>query len=152
MTILQQPLKQEKAPSRLERLCAAEGVKMTGQRRIIARLLEQAEDHPDVETLHRRALEIDPRIGLATVYRAVRLFEECGLLARHDFGRGRARYEVVPEIHHDHLVNIETGEVVEFRNEEIERLQRRIARELGFELKDHRLELYGIPLPKKNGE
>jgi len=136
--------------SRIERLCLAEGVKMTRQRRVIAQTLENSDDHPDVDTLHQRAAAVDAKISVATVYRTVRLLEEYGILARHDFGNGRARYETVPEVHHDHLVNMETGEVIEFRNEEIERLQREIARKLGFSLKDHRLELYGVPLGKKD--
>lgn len=130
-------------PSRLERLCQDKGLKMTEQRRVIARVLSDATDHPDVEQLYRRVTEIDPRISIATVYRTVRLFEEANILERHDFRRGRARYEEVPERHHDHLIDVQSGEVVEFRNEEIERLQRRVAEELGFELVDHRLELYG---------
>lgn len=119
---------------------------MTEQRRVIARVLSEADDHPDVERVYRRATEIDPRISIATVYRTVRLFEEANILERHDFRDGRARYEEAPETHHDHLINLHTGDVIEFRNEEIEKLQRRVAEELGFELVDHRLELYGVPL------
>jgi len=119
---------------------------MTEQRRVIARVLSDAADHPDVEQVYRRATEIDPRISIATVYRTVRLFEEANILERHEFRDGRARYEEAPETHHDHLINLQTGEVIEFRNEEIEKLQRRVAEELGFELVDHRLELYAVPL------
>ena len=131
--------------SRIEQLCAEKGLKMTEQRRVIARVLSESSDHPDVEQLHRRATEIDPHISIATVYRTVRLFEEASILERHDFRDGRSRYEEAPESHHDHLIDVQSGSVIEFRNEEIERLQRRIAEELGFELVDHRLELYGVP-------
>ena len=124
---------------------------MTEQRRVIARVLSDAVDHPDVEQVYRRATEIDPRISIATVYRTVRLFEEANILERHDFRDGRARYEEAPETHHDHLINLQTGEVIEFRNEEIEKLQRRVAEELGFELVDHRLELYAVPLRRGGG-
>ena len=123
--------------------CEAQGLKMTGQRRTIARVLSEAEDHPDVEELHARAAKADPGISLATVYRTVKLFEEEGILDRLEFGDGRARYEEAPSEHHDHLIDVNTGEVVEFRNGEIERLQQKIAEELGFELVGHRLELYG---------
>jgi len=122
---------------------------MTAQRRVIARVLSEATDHPDVEAVHRRALRIDSRISIATVYRTVRLFEEADILERHDFRDGRSRYEEATEIHHDHLINIETGEVIEFQNEEIEALQRAVAKKLGFDLVDHRLELYGTPLKTK---
>lgn len=123
---------------------------MTAQRRVIARVLSEATDHPDVEAVHRRALRIDSRISIATVYRTVRLFEEADILERHDFRDGRSRYEEATEAHHDHLINIETGEVIEFQNEEIEALQRAVAKKLGFDLVDHRLELYGIPIKTKN--
>ena len=139
-------------PSRIEKLCIEKGLKMTEQRRVIARVLSEAVDHPDVEQVYRRATELDPRISIATVYRTVRLFEEASILERHDFRDGRARYEEAPETHHDHLINLHTGQVVEFQNEEIERLQRRIAEELGFELVDHRLELYGVPLRRERGQ
>ena len=126
---------------------------MTAQRRVIARVLSEATDHPDVEAVHRRALRIDSRISIATVYRTVRLFEEADILERHDFRDGRSRYEEATEIHHEHLINIETGEVIEFQNEEIEALQRAVAKKLGFDLVDHRLELYGTPLKtKKNSQ
>jgi Fur family ferric uptake transcriptional regulator len=134
--------------SRLEQLCVDKGLKMTEQRRIIARVLSDSEDHPDVETVHRRATAIDPRISIATVYRSLKLFEDANILTRHDFGEGRARYEESGD-HHDHLIDIETGKVIEFRNGEIEGLKERIARELGFELVDHRLELYGVPVGSK---
>jgi len=132
--------------SRIERLCADSGMRMTGQRRIIARVLSEADDHPDVEEVYRRASTFDPRISLSTVYRTVRLFESAGILERHDFGDGRARYEQSGHGHHDHLINIQTGEVIEFKNEQIEKLQDTVARELGFRLIGHRLELFGVPL------
>jgi Fur family ferric uptake transcriptional regulator len=135
--------------SRLERLCAERGMRMTGQRRTIARVLSEAEDHPDVEEVYRRASAQDPRISLSTVYRTVRLFENEGILERHEFGDGkRARYEPAGHGHHDHLINVKTGEVIEFRNEQIERLQESVARELGFRLIGHRLELFGTPIKK----
>ena len=118
---------------------------MTEQRRVIARVLSDAEDHPDVEQLYQRASKIDPRISIATVYRTVRMFEEAGILARHDFGDGRARYEEASDDHHDHLIDVQSGKVIEFQNDEIEELQRRVAEKLGYNLIDHRLELYGVP-------
>jgi Fur family ferric uptake transcriptional regulator len=135
-------------PDRLEKICVAKGMRMTDQRRVIARVLSEAQDHPDVEELYARASKIDNHISIATVYRTVRLFEEAGILERHDFRDGRSRYEEVPERHHDHLIDVQSGKVVEFRNEEIEKLQEFIARELGYKLVDHRLELYGVPLNK----
>jgi len=134
----------------LEEQCVAKGMRMTEQRRIIARVIEGASDHPDVEELYRRAVENDPRISISTVYRTVKLFEDAGIIERHDFRDGRARYETVPEEHHDHLIDLKSGTVIEFRNEEIERLQEAIARTLGYRLVDHRLELYGVPLPPKD--
>lgn len=128
----------------IEQLCAEKGLRITEQRRVIARILSDSEDHPDVELLHRRAAEIDPGISIATVYRTVRLFEDAGILERHDFGDGRARYEAAAETHHDHLINVETGEVIEFVDRDLEELQRKIAEKLGFRLVDHRLELYGV--------
>jgi len=125
---------------------------MTGQRRVIARVLSEAEDHPDVEEVYRRATAIDPRISIATVYRTVRLFEENDILERHDFRDGRARYEEVSEHHHDHLIDLKTGRVIEFQNAEIEQLQERIARDLGYELRGHRLELYGLALKDDNSD
>jgi Fur family ferric uptake transcriptional regulator len=130
----------------LEQACVAKGMRMTEQRRIIARVLEAATDHPDVEELYRRAAKIDPKLSIATVYRTVKLFEDAGVITRHDFGAGRARYETVPDEHHDHLIDLRTGEVIEFRDEEIERLQRAMAERLGYRLVDHRLELFAVPL------
>jgi len=126
---------------------------MTEQRRVIARVLSEATDHPHVEQVYRRASEIDSRISIATVYRTVRLFEEAHILERHDFGDGRARYEEAPEEHHDHLIDVQSGKVVEFQNEQIEALQREVAKQLGYELVDHRLELFGVPIEagKKSG-
>jgi Fur family transcriptional regulator, ferric uptake regulator len=134
--------------SRLERVCADRGLRMTGQRRIIARVLSEAHDHPDVEEVYRRASAQDPRISLSTVYRTMRLLEGEGIVERHDFGDGRARYEPAGHGHHDHLINVKTGEVIEFKNEEIERLQERVAKELGYRLIGHRLELFGTPIRK----
>jgi len=133
-------------PDRIEKLCIEKGLRMTDQRRVIARVLSSSDDHPDAEELHRRASAEDPRISLATVYRTVRLFEEAGIIERHDFRDGRSRYEEVGDEHHDHLIDLKSGEVVEFVNEEIEELQEAIARKLGYKLVDHRLELYGVPL------
>jgi Fur family ferric uptake transcriptional regulator len=135
--------------SRLEQQCIDKGLRMTEQRRVIARVLSESIDHPDVETVYQRASKIDPGIGLATVYRTLRLFEEANILERHDFGDGRARYEEVPTEHHDHLIDVQTGEVIEFQNEAIEALQRRVAEELGFRLVDHRLELFGVRIKKE---
>ncbi len=132
----------------LEQRCAERGMRMTEQRRVIARVLDQSSDHPDVEELHRRASGVDPRISMSTVYRTVKLFEDLEIIERHDFGDGRARYETVPDEHHDHLIDLRTGRVIEFHSPEIEALQERIAREHGFRLVDHRLELYGIPLAR----
>lgn len=137
-------------PDRIEKLCVEKGLRMTDQRRVIARVLSNAEDHPDAEELHRRASAEDNRISLATVYRTVRLFEEAGIIERHDFRDGRSRYEEAPQDHHDHLIDMNSGEVIEFMDEEIERLQDAIARKLGYKLVDHRLELYGVKL--KDGE
>ena len=135
----------------LEELCAERGMRMTDQRRIIARIIESSEDHPDVEELYRRSVQVDAKISISTVYRTVKLFEDAGLLARHDFRDGRSRYETVPDEHHDHLIDLKSGQVIEFHSPEIEALQERIAREHGFKLVDHRLELYGIPLKKDEG-
>jgi Fur family ferric uptake transcriptional regulator len=134
--------------SRLEQLCIDKGLKMTEQRRVIARVLSDSEDHPDVDLVHRRAIEIDPHISIATVYRTVRLFEEASILARHDFGDGRSRYEEMPTDHHDHLIDVQSGRVIEFHNEEIEKLQRQEAQRLGYRLVGHRLELFALPLDK----
>ena len=131
----------------LER-CEAKNLRMTDQRRVIASVLEDADDHPDVEELYTRASALDPRISIATVYRTVKLFEEAGILERHDFGDGRARYEDAERDHHDHLIDLSTGEVIEFVDPEIEALQERIAEKLGFRLKGHRLELYGVRIKR----
>jgi Fur family ferric uptake transcriptional regulator len=130
----------------IEALCAAKGMRMTEQRRVIARVLARSADHPDVEELYRRCAEVDDRISISTVYRTVKLFEDAGIIERHDFREGRARYEQIPDTHHDHLINLRTGAVVEFQSDEIERLQAEIARRLGYRLVDHRLELYAVPL------
>ena len=136
-------------PTDLEQRCIELGLKMTEQRRIIARVLTDSSDHPDVEELHQRAAAIDPRISLATVYRTLRLFEEINLLERHDFRGGRARYEQIPDEHHDHLIDLESGRVIEFQSADIEALQRVVAERLGYKLIDHRLELYAVPLNSK---
>ena len=130
----------------LEEQCATKGMRMTDQRRVIAQVIEQAVDHPDVEELYRRASAIDPRISLSTVYRTLNLFEEAGLVTKHDFRDGRARFELIPDEHHDHLIDIRSGKVIEFRNEEIEAIQDVIAKRLGYQLVDHRLELYAVPM------
>ncbi len=132
--------------SRIEQICAEKGMKMTEQRRTIARVLSDATDHPDVEEVHRRSSAEDPRISIATVYRTMRLFEEAGIVERHEFGDGRARYEETPATHHDHLIDLRSGKVTEFRNDEIERLQQEIARAHGYQLVGHRLELFVVPL------
>ena len=132
--------------NRIERLCIDKGIKMTEQRRVIARVLSMAKDHPDVEKVYRRASEMDPKISIATVYRTVRLFEEANIIERHDFGDGRSRYEEATDEHHDHLIDIQSGEVIEFQNQEIEALQEEIAEKHGMKLVGHRLELYGVPL------
>jgi Fur family ferric uptake transcriptional regulator len=130
----------------IEAQCAAKGMRMTDQRRTIARVLAASDDHPDVEELYRRCVLVDDRISISTVYRTVKLLEDAGIIERHDFREGRARYEQAPESHHDHLINLRTGEVIEFHSEEIERLQAEVARRLGYRLVDHRLELYAVPL------
>ena len=127
-------------------LCLEKGVRMTEQRRVIAQVLDASHDHPDVEELYRRAVVVDENISIATVYRTVKLLEEFNIIERHDFRDGRSRYEAVPDDHHDHLIDLKSGEVVEFASEEIERLQEEVARRLGYRLVDHRLELYAIPL------
>jgi Fur family ferric uptake transcriptional regulator len=131
---------------RIENLCAEKGMRMTDQRRVVARVLSTSHDHPDVEELYRRAHAMDPHISIATVYRTVRLFEEAGIIERHDFRDGRSRYEETPDSHHDHLIDMRSGRVIEFVDAEIEALQETIARKLGYRLVDHRLELYGLPL------
>ena len=139
--------------SRIEQLCLDKGMKMTDQRRVIARVLSESTDHPDVEQVYQRAVKRDPKISIATVYRTVRLFEEAKIVERHDFGDGRARYEEAGDRdHHHHLINLRTGEVVEFENKDLEVLKRKIAEELGFELVGERLELYGVPMVEASSE
>jgi Fur family transcriptional regulator, ferric uptake regulator len=145
---LESPLTAEPQLS-LEAACVEKGMRMTEQRRVVARVLEASTDHPDVEELYRRASAIDPKISISTVYRTVKLFEDAGIIERHEFGDGRSRYETAPEEHHDHLIDLRSGTVIEFRDEEIEKLQERIARKLGYKLVDHRLELYAVPLEKE---
>ena len=136
----------------VEALCHEKGLRITEQRKVIARVLSEADDHPDVEKVYARASAIDPGISIATVYRTVRLFEEAGILDRHDFGDGRARYEAAPEAHHDHMIDVESGQVIEFVDPELEALQRQIAERLGFRLVDHRMELFGVRLERPEGE
>jgi Fur family ferric uptake transcriptional regulator len=135
-----------KTATTIEARCVEKGMRMTEQRRTIARVLNDAEDHPDVEELYRRCSKIDAKISISTVYRTVKLFEDAGIIEKHDFREGRARFEQIPDTHHDHLINLRTGEVIEFASEEIERLQAEVARKLGYKLVDHRLELYAVPL------
>ena len=132
----------------IEEKCISKGVKLTGQRKIIARVMSEADDHPDVDELYKRVTKVDPKISIATVYRTVKLFEEAGILAKHDFKGGKARYEEISESHHDHLIDVKTGEIIEFVDDEIEKLQKKVAEKYGYELVDHKLELYGIK--KKN--
>lgn len=139
-------------PIDIEALCHERGLRITEQRRVIAKVLSDSTDHPDVEKLHERATAIDPGISIATVYRTVRLFEEAGILDRHDFGDGRARYEAAPEAHHDHMIDVETGAVIEFVDPELEALQRQISERLGFRLVDHRMELFGVKLDREDSE
>lgn len=147
------PLKNDQDESgTIERACRDRGLRMTGQRHIIARILDNADDHPDVIELHRRASEIDEKISLSTVYRTLRLLEQEGIIERLNFREGRPRYELAAQEHHDHLINLETGDVIEFRSEEIEKLQTEIARKLGYRLVYHRLELYAVPLPGKGAK
>ena len=143
-------LVKQKKVSSLQDLCIERGMKMTEQRRVIAEVLLESEDHPDVEQVYARSVKIDPRISIATVYRTVRLFEEAGLLDRLDFGDGRARYEQTSDDHHDHLIDVKSGEIIEFHDEEVESLQLQVARRLGYKLVGHRMELFGVPL-KENG-
>lgn len=135
----------------VEALCAERGLRITEQRKIIARVISDSDDHPDVDILYQRSSAIDPKISIATVYRTVRLFEEAGILDRHDFGDGKARYEAAPEAHHDHLIDVESGKVVEFVDPELEALQKQIAEKLGYRLVDHRMELYGVAINKNDG-
>jgi Fur family ferric uptake transcriptional regulator len=137
---------------RIEKLCIDKGLRMTGQRRVIARVLSESHDHPDAEELHRRAVAIDPHISIATVYRTVRLLEEAGILERHDFRDGRSRFEELSEEHHDHLIDVQSGKVIEFHNDQIEELQRQVAEKLGYKLVDHRLELYAVPIDSGKDE
>ena len=139
-------------PIDIEALCAERGLRITEQRRVIAKVLSESTDHPDVEKLHQRASALDPGISIATVYRTVRLFEEAGILDRHDFGDGRARYEAAPEAHHDHMIDVESGAVIEFVDPELEALQRQVAERLGFRLVDHRMELFGVRIEREDGE
>ena len=134
--------------SKIEDKCEQKGVRLTDQRRLIAKVMSQSSDHPDVDELHQRISKIDEKVSIATVYRTVKLFEESGIIEKHDFKGGKARYEQSPDIHHDHLIDVNTGEIVEFVDEEIEKLQKKVAEKLGYELVDHRLELYGIKTKK----
>lgn len=135
--------------SKIEKMCHEKGLRLTEQRRIIARVLSQSTDHPDVELVHKRAQELDSKISVATVYRTLKLLEAANIIERHEFSNGRSRYEEFSDEHHDHLIDIQSGKVIEFQNTKIEELQREIAEKLGYQLVDHRLELYCIPLPKK---
>ncbi len=128
----------------IEQKCISKGVKLTGQRKIIAQIMSKANDHPDVDELYKRVTKIDPKISIATVYRTVKLFEEAGILAKHEFKGGKARYEEISESHHDHLIDVKTGEIIEFVDDEIEKLQKKVAEKYGYDLVDHKLELYGI--------
>tara|TARA_Y100000996_G_scaffold346165_1_gene284259 strand:- start:130 stop:543 length:414 start_codon:yes stop_codon:yes gene_type:complete len=133
----------------IEQKCVAKGVKLTEQRKIIAKVMSEANDHPDVDELYTRVSQIDSKISIATVYRTVKLFEEAGIVTKHDFKGGKARYEELSESHHDHLIDIKTGEIIEFVDDEIEKLQKKVADKYGYELVDHKLELYGIKKQKK---
>ena len=128
----------------IEQKCLAKGVKLTDQRRVIAQVMSESTDHPDVDELYNRVSKIDPKISIATVYRTVKLFEEAGILTKHDFKGGKARYEELRESHHDHLIDVKTGEIIEFVDEEIEKLQKKVAEKYGYTLVDHKLELYGV--------
>jgi Fur family ferric uptake transcriptional regulator len=132
----------------IEKQCAHKGVRLTDQRKLIAKVMSESEDHPDVAELHKRVNVLDPKISIATVYRTVKLFEEAGIVSKHDFKGSKSRYEQAPEDHHDHLIDINTGEITEFVNEEIEKLQKKVAEKLGYKLVDHRLELYGSKIKK----
>jgi Fur family ferric uptake transcriptional regulator len=134
--------------SKIEDKCKQRSVRLTDQRRLIAKVMSQSSDHPDVDELHKRISKIDEKVSIATVYRTVKLFEESGIIEKHDFKGGKARYEQSPDIHHDHLIDVNTGEIVEFVDEEIEKLQNKVAEKLGYKLVDHRLELYGIKTKK----
>ena len=132
----------------IETKCIEKGVRLTEQRRIIAKVMSTAEGHPDVDELHKQVSELDSKISIATVYRTVKLFEEAGIVAKHDFKGNKARYEQAPQEHHDHLIDVNTGEIIEFVNEDIEKLQKQVAEKLGYKLVDHRLELYGSKIKK----
>ena len=132
----------------IEKKCIEKGVRLTDQRKMIAKAMSESEDHPDVDELHKRVNKLDPKISIATVYRTVKLFEEAGILAKHDFRGNKARYEQTTQEHHDHLIDINTGEIIEFVNEDIEKLQKKVAEKLGYKLVDHRLELYGSKIKK----
>ena len=134
--------------NKIEDKCEQKGVRLTDQRRLIAKVMSQSSDHPDVDELHKRVSEIDEKVSIATVYRTVKLFEESGIIEKHDFKGGKARYEQSSDIHHDHLIDVNTGEIVEFVDEEIEKLQNKVAEKLGYKLVDHRLELYGTKTKK----
>ena len=134
--------------SKIEDKCRQRGVRLTDQRKLIAKVMSQSSDHPDVDELHKRISKIDEKVSIATVYRTVKLFEESGIFEKHDFKGGKARYEQSPDVHHDHLIDVNTGEIVEFVDEEIEKLQNKVAEKLGYKLVDHRLELYGIKKKK----
>jgi Fur family transcriptional regulator, ferric uptake regulator len=138
------------AKTDIETACVNAGMRMTEQRRVIARVLAEASDHPDVEELYKRCVAVDDKISISTVYRTVKLFEDAGIIERHDFREGRARYEQLRDSHHDHLINLRSGEVIEFTSEDIEKLQAEVARKLGFKLVDHRLELYCVPLDEND--
>tara|TARA_B100001996_G_scaffold200440_1_gene153433 strand:+ start:324 stop:734 length:411 start_codon:yes stop_codon:yes gene_type:complete len=128
----------------IEQKCIDKGVKLTDQRKIIAKVMSESDDHPDVDELYKRVSKIDSKISIATVYRTVKLFEESGILAKHDFKGGKARYEELRESHHDHLIDVKTGEIIEFVDDEIEKLQKKVAEKYGYDLVDHKLELYGV--------
>ena len=132
----------------IEQICIKKGVRLTDQRKLIADVMSESKDHPDVDELHKRVTKIDPKVSVATVYRTVKLFEEAGIIEKHDFKTGKARYEKAPDEHHDHLIDVNSGEIIEFVNDEIEKLQESVARKLGYKLVDHRLELYGSKLKK----
>jgi len=132
----------------IEEKCVKQGVRLTDQRRLIAKIMSESEDHPDVDELHKRVSKLDAKVSIATVYRTVKLFEEAGVVSKHDFKGNKARYEQAPQEHHDHLIDINTGEIIEFVNEEIENLQKKVAEKLGYKLVDHRLELYGSKIKK----
>tara|TARA_Y100000590_G_C15602226_1_gene970563 strand:+ start:659 stop:1069 length:411 start_codon:yes stop_codon:yes gene_type:complete len=132
----------------IEKKCIEKGVRLTDQRKLVAKVMSEAEDHPDVDVLHKRVNKLDPKISIATVYRTVKLFEEAGIVSKHDFKGNKARYEQAPKEHHDHLIDINTGEIIEFVNEDIEKLQNKVAEKLGYKLVDHRLELYGSKTKK----